>query len=580
MNKKLALGLTLMAALSISGMVQAASPLPQFEKEAIEDTHRRTGDRQTKIEDHHDGLSEQHLGNTGTAENPAFYVEKIELNGLPCEDDHGYLKSIIKKYEKKDLDIASLRKLQQEVTDFVHHNGYTVSQAVIPPQEVKDGVLKIDIYVGRYDKISLTKNTSKIADRVLDKYIHQIKEGDIIEDVILERSLNRMNDLPGAQTKAVLKPGSKRGTTSVEMETTRRPVWNNYVFTDNAGSKSTGRYRYGFYSEYNNPGHNGDKIGVSGLTSNGDLRGGTLKYEAPVGYKGTRMGVVLSLTDYDSIDHNYGGMWDSKGRSMGASYYGFSPVYRDKRHRMHLVWGFDHRKLKDEYTGQFRKQVESVNRILVDGGYDPILANGYMQNNRRHSNVWHTGINGSEHEKNRFSNYNLIWWWGNATVEHMWNGSKTSPTEGTFHKGTLDANHIIFDGKTNYRFNFSGQIANRNLDSSESFYIGGINSVRAYKGSTFAGDNGYYWCTEIRRNFGIKDLEAAIFLEGAEAHVKGAAGQNRTLLGWGVGLRYNKDNDWHMQLDYGRKIKPETDEASLKDDKSLGRWWYQVYKMY
>lgn len=569
MNKKLALTLGLMAALTVNGVALAASPLPQFEKEAIEDTHRRTGDRQTKIESHHDGLSEEHLGNTGTTENPAFYVDRIELNNLPCEDDHGQLRAILRRYEKKDLDIATLRKLQQEVTDFVHHNGYTVSQAVIPPQEVKDGVLKIDIYVGRYDTITLVKNESDIADRVLEKYIHQVHEGDIIEDVILERALNRMNDLPGVQTRAVLKPGTKRGTTGVEMESYRRPVWNNYVFTDNAGSKSTGRYRYGFYTEYNNPGHNGDKIGVSGLTSNGDLRGGTLKYEGPVGYKGTRMGLVLSLTDYDSIDHTFG-TWDTKGRSMGISYYGLSPLYRDKRHRVHGVWGYDYRKLKDELTNPIiREAYKSVN-----GGIDPI--------EKRHANVWHMGFNGSEHEKNRFTNYNLIWWWGNVTGERNKMGGKTTDNEGTFHKGTLDTNHMIFDGKTNYRFNFSGQIANRNLDSSEGFYIGGINSVRAYKGSTFNADNGYYWCAEVRRNFGFKDLEAAVFIEGAEGELKGyqAFNKHRSLLGWGVGLRYNRDNDWHMQLDYGRKIKAETDEAIRRDDKSRGRWWYQVYKMF
>lgn len=562
MKKNFVITLGLLTALSVAGMVEAASPLPQFEKEAIEDTYRRTGDQEPKVEAKNDGLEQNQLGNTGTKENPAFYVKKIKLTGEPVEDQFGELAAIIARYENKSLDIAAMRMLQAEVTKFVRDRGYTVCQAVIPPQEVAKGELEVKIYIARYDKVERVSNTTDVADRVLDKYVEQIKPGELIRDIRLEKTLNRLNDLPGVQARATLKPGSKMGTTSLDIEVERRPVWNNYVFFDNAGSKSTGRYRYGFYTEINNPGHNGDKIGISGMTSNGSLRGGSLKYEAPVGYRGTRMGLVYSLTDYDSKDDVFN-KWDSKGRSEGLSYYGFTPIYRDKRHRVHASWGFDHRKLTDEFTGEFKD---------------------YFQPNKRHSNVLHIGINGSEYEKNRFTSYNATWWWGNVTVDSNYGGGKTSDTEGTFHKGTADFTHIKFDGKANYRVNLSAQIANRALDSSERFYIGGMNSVRAYAGSTYSGDSGFYWCLEARHQIGnVEGLEAAVFVEGADAATRANSlgiTSHRTLKGWGVGLRYRKDNDWHAQLDYARKINRETGDAASSDDTAMGRWWLQVYKMF
>lgn len=559
MKKKFALALGLMAALSINGLALAASPLPQFEKEAIEDTYRRTGDQEPKIEDKNDGLSKEHLGNTGSKENPAFYVKEIKVTGYPVEDKFGELDRIIKSYERKSLDIAAMRQLQADVTKFVRDRGYTVCQAVIPPQEVKNGQLEVKIYVAKYDTVTRIpipeeekdKRETRVAERVLDKYISQIKPGEVIRDVRLEKTLNRLNDLPGTQARASLKPGTQMGTTGLDIEVERRPIWNNYVFVDNAGSKSTGRYRYGFYHEFNNPGKNGDKIGISGMTSNGDLYGGSIRYEAPVGYRGTRMGVALSLTDYDSVDRIGQGLFNSKGRSTGVSYYGLTPLYRDKRSRVHAIWGYDHRRLKDDYEN--------------------------FELNKRHSDVMHVGITGSEYEKNRFTSYNAIWWYGNTTLDHNWN-PHANIVEGNFHKGTAEFTHIKFDRKANYRVNMSAQIANHELDSSERFFIGGMNSVRAYNGSTFSGDNGLYWCAEARHQIGnVEGLEFAAFWEGADAGYKSVDREHRTLQGWGIGLRYRKDNDWHAQLDYARKINHERD---LDHGNTSGRIWFQVYKLY
>lgn len=574
MKKKFAMALGLMAAFTINGLALAASPLPQFEKEAIEDTYRRTGDQEPKIEDKNDGLSKEHLGNTGTKENPAFYVKKIVITGEPVEDKFGELAGIIASYERKSLDLQTMRQLQADVTKFVRDRGYTVCQAVIPPQEIKNGELEVRIYIARYDKITripVTEDEKKydIADRVIDKYVSQIQPGQLIRDVRLEKTLNRLNDLPGVQARASLKPGSLMGTTSLDIDVERRPVWSNYVFVDNAGSRSTGRYRYGFYTEYVNPGRNGDKIGVSGMTSNGDLYGGSIRYEGPVGYRGTRMGVALSLTDYDSKDDLSGyGWFDTKGRSAGLSYYGFTPLYRDKRSRVHAIWGYDYRNVKDKYTN------DEYIRLMA-----PVVD---LQESKRHSHVGHVGFNGSEYENNRFTSYSVTYWFGNTVLDSSFDPAvKSSPHEGFFHKGTADFTHIKFDRKANYRVNLSAQIASKNIDSSERFYIGGMNSVRAYAGSTFTGDNGFYWCGEVRHQIGgIKGLEAAAFFEGADAGIKGADGQHRTLQGWGLGLRYREDNNWHAQLDYGRKFRRESGNAYDQRDSSMGRWWIQVYKMF
>lgn len=568
---KLAVGLATVVAIS-AGVVDmsttyAASPLPLYEKEALDTQYRRTGDQETVIEDKNHGLSEEHLGNTGTVDRPAFYVEKVNLTGFMIHGHEDNLARICAKYEKKNLDIESLHELQNEITRYVRGHGYTVSQAVIPPQEVKDGELEIKIYVATYDSIAKVTHPEDedkrvdIAESVLDQYIHeQLQPGHIIKDVEMERALNILNDLPGVSARAALRPGSQAGTTSVDIDIVRRPVWNNYVFVDNGGSYSTGKYRYGFHVEWNNPGNQGDKIMFSGVKSSGDMWGGSVGYEFPVGYWGTRMGVILSRNDYESNDVVG---YDNEGRSIGFSYYGLTPLYRDRAHRIHAIWGYDHRQLTNNFVN------EDVNSVLGES--------------RRHSNVLHAGITGSEYEKDSFTSYSAIAWYGNATIERGYGDVNSGPSEGTFFKGTFDVNHVKNDSKAQYRLKANAQLANRYLDSSERFYAGGMNSVRAYDQSATSGDAGLYWMAEMRyKAFDVEGLTAAVFYEGADVANKEFTdvtwmNNNRTIHGWGLGFRYDKPNDWHLQLDYARKLWSE-DDIDVRSN--AGRWWFQAYKMF
>ena len=72
---------------------------------------------------------------------------------------------------------------------------------------------------------------------------------------------------------------------------------------------------------------------------------------------------------------------------------------------------------------------------------------------------------------------------------------------------------IWYDGLWNYRVRFQGQLANRALDGSEQFYLGGMNGVRAYGNNDGYGDAGWLGSAEIRRQTGVEGLEAAAFID-------------------------------------------------------------------
>lgn len=531
-----------------AGEVLASTPIPTFDKEAVT-THpyNRTG-QQDVISDKTNLKELYQPGNTGTETKPAFYVNSIELTGYKIPDEEGKLAQILAKYSSRSIDIEELNNLTAEITEYCRDCGYTIPQAIIPAQEVKDGVLQIKVYISTYDKITIDKNTSKVADRVLNKFIAPLKSGEVITDKKFEITMNNLNDLPGVTAKAIFSPGSKISSTNVSINIERRPIWNNYIFMDNGGGYYSGKYRYGFNTEINNPSHQGDKFIINGSLTSHDVRDYGIRYETPVGSRGTRMGIGYSQSSYEISTND---MYDSIGRSRGISIYGLTPIYRDRLNRVTAIYGFDRRKIKDDINlKQYHQRLTVADKT---------------------ANVWHVGISGSQYYPNQFLQYNTIYWYGGI---HTDGGAYY---DGHYHKLTGDLLRIWYDNKFNYRITGSYQLANRALDSSEQFYLGGIDGVRAYGTSDGFGDYGYLLSGEIRMKTDVKGLETALFIDIGGAKNKANKSWDH-LSGWGIGLRYEKENDWYAQLDYAWKINGRTDR--VEPENHDGRLWFQIYNMF
>lgn len=540
------LTMTLAMSLVLSGAAMAQSPIPIFDKEAAAVyPYNRTGDEKTVIDEVPEDFRP---GNTGTEEAPAFYVKQIRLTGFSLPERDGRLSAILADYSGRSVKVDELRALTGRLTAYAKSCGYPVAQAVVPPQEVKDGLLEIRMYVASYDTVTVVKNTSDVTDSVIEGYLQRLKTGETMTDRKLEKAINNLNDLPGVIARAVLRPGSEPGTTAVDVEVMDRPIWNNYVFVDNGGGYYSGRYRYGFNLEIDNPGHQGDKIVLSGSMSSHDTDSWSARYEAPVGRDGTRLGVAYSRSEYELNTNDW---YSTLGDSEGLSIYGLTPLYRDRSDRLTLIYGYDHRDIENRY--RFKGMV------LPD------------QKNEKNANVWHVGISGSQYAPNEFLQYDLIYWYGDMSTD----GGNTY-IDGSYQKLTGDLFKVWYDGPWNYRFRGSWQLADKPLDGSEQFFLGGMSGVRAYGNGDGYGDAGWLGSFEIRRATGIEGLEAAVFLDGGYAKIRNGYGEH--LYGWGVGLRYAMRDDWYAQLDYARKIDGRADWAEPDDHN--GRLWFQVYKMF
>lgn len=551
--KKIGVLTTALFCAALNATAFAASPLPSFDKEAVT-THpyNRTGEQEVKVTDEQKNQEAVPGGNSGTAEKPAFYVKEIVLTGFELPDELGELQKILAGYSHRSVGMDELPALTAAISEYARLRGFTVAQAVVPPQEVADGKLEIKIYVASFDKINLKVNGSDVADRVIQRFMKPLHSGEVITDKKLESVLNNLNDLPGVIGRGILQPGSKPATTSLDVEVLERRVWNNYIFADNGGSKSSGRYRYGMHTEINNPGHQGDKIGITGYISNKHTKNYGVNYETAIGGRGTRWGIGYSKSSYDLGTVNF---WNPTGESEGFSFYGLTPIYRDKSKKLTAIYGYDHRKITDDMR------------------FDLIPQLNWKIGTEKSADVFHAGVAFSEYLPNRFTGGNLIYWYGDIETD---NGG--AYYDGGYHKLTADFNHVRYWKLWNLRFNASAQLASRGLDGSERFYLGGMSGVRAYPASETSGDVGYTATVELRRATGVEGLEAAAFIDVGEVTRSKGYGEHRNLAGWGVGLRYAKPGDWYAQFDYARKINGE-DNIS-EDHNHDGRMWFQVYKMF
>ena len=534
----------------------ADSPLPTFDEEAVRTypPYMRTGTPDIEVEQREVKTHEEYReGNTGTEDDPAFFIKTIKLTGYPVLDEKGELRAITAKYCGRSVKVRELSLLTDEIINYCRERGYTIPLAVVPEQEIKDGELEVRIYVASYDDVEITVNSSDIYDKTLDRYISYLKHGDVITDRRLETAMNNLNDLPGVQARAILRPGSEPGTTKIDIEVQKRKVWNNYIFADNGGSEYSGRYRFGFNTEINSPTRTGDKIIVSGMLTDEDTKNYSVRYEMPIGARGTRLGIAYSQTNYDFMRDLIAGIaGNSVGESKGISVYGLTPLYRSKADRLTLIYGYDRRDI-EEY-------IDLPDFKLRFGEAD------------KDADVWHIGLSGSRYSANQFLQYSFIYWYGDMSTD-----SGNASYDSSYHKLTADVLKIWYWGKFNARVRARGQLASGPLDGSEQFFLGGINGVRAYANGDGYGDSAYTATGELRYALGVPGLELAAFIDvGAAKDLQ--RGTIDQLAGWGLGLRYSKPNDWYAQFDFAHKINGRPDRTGDGDDDY--RLWFQVYKMF
>lgn len=479
-------------------------------------------------------------------EAPDLFLDKEELTRI-LEEGMG---------EQKTM--AQLRRTVDALTSYCRTHGYPAAAVYLPPQDSPDGIVVLRVLPGRYDEIVI-ENNSRLKDRVARGIIAGLKSDDIITTAKLETALYSVSDATGARAVGVLSPGTAFGTSKLTVRIEDSKESNTVFYVENYGSPSTGRYRYGLQETLYDPSGTGDKVSAGALISNGSLRNFYANYETVVGHGGTTLGAGISRMNYKIG----GALADigAEGKSLTFTIFGQTPLYHLTNRSLMLRYGYNYRTLNDDITA-----------FELEG--------------KKHTHSIYAGLVGMQQLQGGTSlNYNANLTIGKLSYDSLYSeilGRLNRTEEGTYVKLEAELSAVQRLGHaSDFLVKVAGQKASRNLDSSEEFYLGGPNGVRAYAQGEGAGDEGLLSTAELRWHAPVQGLTFSAFYDVGTARLSrhSFTNDNRvTLRGWGLGAAYNKSGDWFARLDYARRIG--LDASVSPRNSARNRVWFMAGKIW
>jgi hemolysin activation/secretion protein len=209
------------------------------------------------------------------------------------------LATTYRPYIGKTVSQADLAAIAAAISDAYRAQGYYLSRAIVPPQDIRGGRIRLQVIEGRIADV-------QVAGARIDQFgVRAILDPCTAESparrTTLERQLLLINDRPGVRIADTaleeIGNGSGRFRLTVQVET-----WQNYtaMSLDNRGTDAAGPLQAYFASSFNSFATRGDTLGVNLSTVPDDPRElgfGRLFYNLPVGIDGARIGALASYSE-------------------------------------------------------------------------------------------------------------------------------------------------------------------------------------------------------------------------------------------------------------------------------------------
>lgn len=153
----------------------------------------------------------------------------------------GELEAIVKPY-LRTISLAELEQLQQAITNKYRNDGYVISQAILPPQSIKGGVVRIQILEGFINEVTVTGLTNSTG-ALIKAFAHPVEKMRPLNIHALERALLLANDIPGVDAKGVLTPAKKVSGAADLVIVSSQKRYSGYYSHDNFGSRYLGPWQ-------------------------------------------------------------------------------------------------------------------------------------------------------------------------------------------------------------------------------------------------------------------------------------------------------------------------------------------------
>ena len=473
------------------------------------------------------------------------FVDFIGQSKVRTEQSELYagLREMLKVYRDLPVTIGDLRFIQQDITDVYREQGYPLMAVVVPPQEVVNGELLVQVNefsLASYQVTFSDKNGGYSSDnqhwskkQKIDRAFQSIVEEPILSQKSLDHELKKINRNPFRSARVVFEPGEALGQSSAVIQIDEKKLWSLQAGYNNHATESSGTHRFSAGGSFGNLPLVDHQISWNAVfgTDIDEFQNYSLIYKFPNRWGHT---VTGNANFSDTASSNIPGI-DSASTTLQMSL----------TYDMEIMTGAHF-----EWTGSATGSLKRFERASLFGGtevggaeYDAVQLAVRSTLNLREASASNqftlsltrsfAGLGGNNALTNFRQFHNSV----NGEPEYTFFGLNYARVQ---QLGFLGEKWQGWSTETQSSFQFAFD----ELAGSDNFALGGSNILRAYEASEVAGDKGWYASQMLHApaiapeklgafSSAIKQLVVSAFVETGEGRFENGAKEHI----WDFGLQ-------------------------------------------
>jgi len=498
-------------------------------------------------------------------ETQRFTVAALKLSGNTAFASEVLLALVRDELVGRAVTLHELQQAAAKITAWYRARGYLVARAYIPAQRIAEAGAEVEIAVleGVLGKVQV-ENRSRLSDAAVARFVAPLQPGVLLTMETFERPILLLSDQAGlGGVNPVLKAGESTGASDLTLELAPAPVASGQLELDNHGNRFTGANRLTGQINLASPFGLGESLSARLTDSFSGLKSATLRGAAPLGGNGWKIGASYSDTRY-KLGRDFA-VLQASGETRATNLFVNYPLVRTQAWNLNAILALNGKRFEDRIGTNTATPKKSDATGLTLGGdvRDPLAANSVF--------VWNVTASA-----------------GSLSIDEA--GARavdaaSAKTQGGYRKlsASLLYQQALSREWTLYG-SLSAQRANKNLDSSEKFSLGGAQGVRAYPVGEAAGDEGALGTSELR--YAVPEWLGAtpsvvLFADSGRAHINKnsfAGGADKRGLGAaGVGVTLVKAGDFVVRGYWAAKT---TGSVATADADKSSRAWFSAVKYF
>lgn len=478
-------------------------------------------------------------------------IKQIEIVGSTVFRPQDFAE-ITRKYVDRRISFAELLQMRTEITELYIKQGYVTSAAVLPPQVLTGGTVKIQIIEGAIESIDVI-GTRRLNPAYIRSRIGLVAQKPLNVNRLLEGLRLLQLDPLIASISADLQAGTRPGTSVLQITIAESKTLTISPLLDNSRSPSVGSFRRQLEVSQANLLGLGDGLRASYTNTNGS-NGVDLSYVVPLNPRNGTLRLAYGSTRSRVIEEPFD-ILEIQARSR----------YYELTLRQPIV----QRPTNEFAIGLTFSRQDSQTELGLDNiGPFPLSPGADEQGRTQVSALrfFQEYVQRSDRQvfaaRSQFSlGLNFL----NSTINEQAPDSRFFAWRGQAQWTRLLARDSLFLVRGDM------QLADRTLVPLEQIGVGGQETVRGYRQDALLTDNGFLFSTELRlpifrpRN-GLVQLTPFIDL-GTGWNRSGDNPEKNTLVGAGLGLLWRQGENFSARIDFGFPlVSIENEKRTLQEN--------------